>query len=164
MSSNLTTRTNLEQMKELIIKHATTAPNMLEAARRCNLTPAKFRYHAIKLGVWNPNQYNVCCSKPEKTLNDLINHAKILMSRKSTQSFKLKNALLLAKMIENKCSECGIREWNNKPLNCHLDHIDGNKENNAFENLRMLCPNCHSQTETYTGRNKKLKRLNNSLA
>lgn len=52
------------------------------------------------------------------------------------------------------CSECGINSlWNNKPLTLHIDHIDGNRLNNTIDNLRLLCPNCHSQTSTYAGRN-----------
>lgn len=47
------------------------------------------------------------------------------------------------------CSICGICSWNNKPLSLDLDHIDGNSENNLPENLRLLCPNCHRQTETW---------------
>ncbi|MEY4334990.1 MAG: hypothetical protein RLZZ196_3740, partial [Bacteroidota bacterium] len=45
-----------------------------------------------------------------------------------------------------KCSCCGINEWNNKPIVLEIDHIDGNSENNTPENLRYICPNCHSQT------------------
>ncbi len=56
-------------------------------------------------------------------------------------------------LIENHgevCSECGIgNEWNDKPLRLQLDHIDGNSDNNLIENLRLLCPNCHTQTSTY---------------
>jgi ribosomal protein L37AE/L43A len=53
-----------------------------------------------------------------------------------------------------KCSCCGINEWNFKPIILEIDHIDGNSENNAPENLRFICPNCHSQTDTYKGKNK----------
>jgi hypothetical protein len=51
------------------------------------------------------------------------------------------------------CEICGNTEWMNKPVPIHLDHIDGNPTNNAKENLRLVCPNCHAQTKTYCGKN-----------
>lgn len=51
------------------------------------------------------------------------------------------------------CLICGITNWNDKPLTLQLDHIDGNCTNNAEENLRCLCPNCHTQTENWGARN-----------
>jgi len=54
-----------------------------------------------------------------------------------------------------KCIKCGINDWNGKPLRLHLDHIDGDNQNDSQENLRYLCPNCHSQTKTYCGKNIK---------
>lgn len=44
--------------------------------------------------------------------------------------------------------------WNGKPLMLQLDHIDGNHQNHVISNLRFICPNCHSQTETFSGKNK----------
>ena len=56
-------------------------------------------------------------------------------------------------LIETKgefCSECRQPSiWNNKPLTLQLDHIDGNSDNNHLSNLRLLCPNCHTQTENF---------------
>lgn len=69
----------------------------------------------------------------------------------------VKTRLLRAGLLENRCSECGLAEWRGMPLKAHIDHINGIKNDNRLENLRMLCPNCHSQTNTYGGRN--LRRL-----
>jgi len=52
------------------------------------------------------------------------------------------------------CSVCGLAEWNNKHIVLQLDHIDGNAGNNKPENLRLICPNCHSQTEYFSGSNR----------
>ena len=75
---------------------------------------------------------------------------------------------LLEKFGE-KCIECGQEgTWNNKPLVLQLDHIDGNSDNNFPSNLRLLCPNCHTQTETFGNggqgtRYKKNTKRNNYL-
>lgn len=58
---------------------------------------------------------------------------------------------------EGKCLHCGISDWNGKPITLQFDHIDGNRANNTPENIRMLCPNCHSQTPTYGVKGKQLK-------
>jgi hypothetical protein len=56
--------------------------------------------------------------------------------------------------IKEGCWECGITEWNLKPIVLELEHIDGNSSNNLEENVSLICPNCHSQTSTYKGKNK----------
>ena len=57
---------------------------------------------------------------------------------------------------EYKCEGCGLGDiWNDKKITLELDHIDGDNSNHSLNNLRYLCPNCHSQTDTY--RSKKLK-------
>lgn len=51
------------------------------------------------------------------------------------------------------CNHCGIVDWNGKKLTLELEHIDGNHHNNARENVEAICPNCHSQTSTFRGKN-----------
>ena len=52
-----------------------------------------------------------------------------------------------------KCSCCGIAEWNNNPISLEVDHKDGDPYNDSPDNLRFICPNCHSQTPTYKAKN-----------
>ena len=58
-------------------------------------------------------------------------------------------------IIENgyECNECHLSDWNGKHVVLELDHIDGDRLNYVRDNLRLLCPNCHSQTDTFRGRN-----------
>ena len=52
------------------------------------------------------------------------------------------------------CWTCGIVEWNKQPIVLELEHTDGDSTNNTEDNLSLLCPNCHSQTNTYKGKNR----------
>lgn len=54
---------------------------------------------------------------------------------------------------EGKCNKCGLSEWLGKPISLELEHKDGNHHNNCKENVELLCPNCHAQTDTYRGKN-----------
>jgi len=69
----------------------------------------------------------------------------------------VKKYLLAAGILVNVCEECGLSEWRGKPITIQVDHRNGIRDDHRFENLRMLCPNCHSQTDTFGARN--LKRL-----
>jgi hypothetical protein len=61
-------------------------------------------------------------------------------------------------LLNNECSECGVKDiWNNKKLSLQLDHKNGDGNDNALQNLRFLCPNCHSQTNTFAGRKLRVK-------
>jgi transcriptional regulator with XRE-family HTH domain len=67
----------------------------------------------------------------------------------------LKQRLVRLGLLEDACAECGITEWRGKPLALCLHHINGVNDDNRLENLAVLCPNCHSQTENFAGRNRR---------
>lgn len=68
----------------------------------------------------------------------------------------LKRRLLRAGLLTYHCYICGIKDWLGEKLSLELDHINGIPDDNRLENLRLLCPNCHSQTPTY--KSKRLKK------
>ena len=74
-----------------------------------------------------------------------------LGTNKYIQTSKLKNKLLKEGLKENKCEICGLTTWMNKPIILQLHHINGDNSDNHLENLKILCPNCHLQTDNYCG-------------
>jgi hypothetical protein len=79
---------------------------------------------------------------------------------------KIKSRIIKENLLIYKCEICNnLGEHNGSKLSLHLDHINGINDDNRLENLRFLCPNCHSQTETYGGKsNKKIKSKKNKNA
>ncbi len=91
-----------------------------------------------------------------KTLDECL---KMIFVENSTYSPNtVKRYLKKYKFVNNdKCSCCRQPDvWNGKHLTMQLDHKDGDNKNNTLPNLRFICPNCHSQTDTFSGRNMKI--------
>ncbi len=67
----------------------------------------------------------------------------------------LKKRLLKAGLLANRCDRCDLADWLGEPLSLELHHINGDGQDNRLENLALLCPNCHSQTDSWGGRNSR---------
>lgn len=80
----------------------------------------------------------------------------ILKENCKHQRTVLRRYVIKNNLIPYKCAICGCTEWQGKTLSLELDHINGINDDNRLENLRFLCPNCHSQTSTYGSRNQQL--------
>lgn len=78
-------------------------------------------------------------------------------NERKIKTFSLKQKLFKEHLKEQKCEICGITEWLGKPINLQLHHKDGNNQNNNLDNLMILCPNCHSQTDNYCGKANRKK-------
>lgn len=77
------------------------------------------------------------------------------------KSSKILDLIVELGIREYRCERCGISEWNGLPIRLELHHKDGNHKNAKLENVEMLCPNCHSQTDNfrYKGRSTKKKQI-----
>ena len=101
-----------------------------------------------------------CVSCETLTTNPKYCSEKCSSEHRRAEHFRLQeqtnnyNKAYILNHYGNQCQKCGITEWNNAPITIELEHIDGDSTNNNFDNLTLLCPNCHSQTPTYKAKNK----------
>lgn len=93
-------------------------------------------------------------NRGRKFLKDKTPLKNVLVSNSSFSRSHLKKRIISEDVIEYKCEKCGNDgEWMGQKISLHLEHINGVSNDNRLENLCFLCPNCHSQTETYAGKN-----------
>jgi len=106
----------------------------------CKMCDVEFSYYpSQKSGLFCSTQ----CNHDYRTL-------KIMESGEANKF----NALTYLKRFHAyECSVCSLTDWMDKPISLQIDHIDGDRHNNTIDNVRWICPNCHSQTETWGSRN-----------
>ena len=79
-------------------------------------------------------------------LTELLKHGPV------RNRLNIKFRLIRAGLKDGTCEACSIGDWRGRPLSMALHHVNGDGRDNRLENLRLLCPNCHSQTENFAGR------------
>ena len=127
--------------------------SMAEASSKIGIHFNTFKRRAIKLGCYEPNQGGKGTEKKWMKTRSIALEEILEGKHPQYQTYKLKHKLFNEGIKSNKCEECGIDSWNGKSIECELDHIDGNSSNHVLSNLRILCPNCHSQTDTFRAKN-----------
>lgn len=140
----------LEEIKKMISENRPKS----EISRMLGMKYETMNGYFKKYGIdykGNPHRTGFVHEESRIPLSKILNNEVVY----STAS--LKKRLVEECLKEYKCEnpDCGISEWNGKELPLELHHIDGNHYNNNLDNLQLLCPNCHAQTEFFRGRKKK---------
>jgi hypothetical protein len=140
------------------IKIVTTSRSMASAARELNIPFTSFVRRAKRWGVYTPNRNEIGVnkgqSKPKIPLDEILLGYYPKYSKRS-----LKRRLFETGTFEPICNKCGVgEEWNGALLSLQLDHINGISTDHRLNNLQILCPNCHSQTENFCSKNKRTQR------
>lgn len=140
-----------------------TDENFIKSVQQSKTISEVLQYFGLPI---NQGHYNRSFHKTVKKLNLDISHLKsnnlknfikiplneLLVHGIFRSTTSLKERLIKESLLINYCYNCNMQPiWDNKELKMHLDHINGDNTDNKLENLRLLCPNCHSQTETYCG-------------
>ena len=147
---------NLTWTKQQLTKAVRTSETWSQVLRELGLviSGTSFRHvqkHARELNLDVSHFLGKSWSKGRQLPNrrDGIPLKKVLVKNSTYKTNHLKNRLFREGLKERRCEVCGLTEWNGKPAALQLDHISGNRIDHRLHNLRIVCPNCHAQTETY---------------
>lgn len=145
--------------KEIDVDHfidvCRSSQTMSEAATRLGMHFNTFKKHAQEIGCYEANQGGRGTKKSSNETRKIPLEEILGGQHPSYQTHKLKNRLIKEGIFKDNCSSCGIDSWSGHKIVCELDHINGRRTDHRLDNLRLLCPNCHSQTPTFRSKNRE---------
>ncbi|MCK9567336.1 HNH endonuclease [Candidatus Pacearchaeota archaeon] len=145
-----------------LIAAVSDSKHLAEVMKKLGITTGTNNYKTIKKSI---SGLNIDTSHFATTFPHIVGvkiplEEILIQNSPYTNTSHLKERLLRAGLVEDKCSNCNSTHWLGCKLSLHLDHINGNNTDNRIDNLRLLCPNCHSLTDTYCrGVGKKRKHI-----
>ena len=141
-----------DDLRQAVLRSLNISEVPLHLGIRVGGNLAGVKSHIQRLGLSTSHFQSGLQPGGRRLLSDVL-----VVGHPTESTHRLKLRLIREGLLPNTCSECFIVTWRDKPLSLHLDHVNGNRGDNRIENLRLLCPNCHSQTPTYAGKkNRKL--------
>ena len=143
-------RTDIDERKEEILQWISENKSKAYMAKELNCNPKTI---ASKLIEWGVDYKGNPSHKGEHIEKRYISAKEYFGTDKPITSYKLKIKLLKEGIKKYRCEKCGNSFWLNKPIPLELHHKNGNHNDNSFENLQVLCPNCHSIQEGNSGAN-----------
>ena len=146
-------RTDILESKEQILEWISQNQSKAFMCLQFNCKPSTLESYLKRMGIdylGNQGGKGIKIGPHPKT------SAYDLSLRAIVSSHKLKLRMISEGIREHKCERCGITEWMGSMTPLELHHINGDRSNNTFENIKLLCPNCHTQTPNFSGKaNKK---------
>ena len=141
--------------KDQIVELINTSGSLSEIMTKLNKPDRTYYFNKFKKRSKEVGIVKFVFGKSRRNTGNRNKSLEELMVKNSNYSrHALKKRLIDEKVIEYKCLKCGqLPLWDGKELVLQLDHINGDTKDNRKNNLRFLCPNCHSQTDTYAGKN-----------
>jgi len=119
-----------------------------------NSDVVKKRIHELDINISHFVTYRVTVP-----FSRVYSNSEVYCKDSRYSSSSLRNRILSDHVVDYICSKCGLgNEWQGDTLSLQLDHINGDHFDNRIENLRFLCPNCHSQTKTFSSKGRKIIR------